>query len=598
MTICRSRRREGGQTIVLMALLLGILMMIVALVIDIGSLHRVRTETQYVCDAGALAGIAELLATKDPAAARARALDICARNGYVVGQNGVTSIVARAFHESAWPEEDPSKIDVANSNRYQVIIHRELPQYIANIIGIGRTGTEQEAVAAILGAVPIDISFGSTIGFPDKNNLAQFGPDAHYTFGDAYSTKRLDNGDPNPTYSEFGYEYDLYVPPNIGDSGSTFVRLELFDPDTINRGSHVVKQPSRQVDTDGDPYEPEQGGLDEIRRPPPNGNGDTSAAEFPAHSTQTMFTIKDRTNATIAVAEYGPLRNTPFWYHRDEPATAPLTNATHSDPAQAQIMTDLHWITPQGFQFDTAAHPGPYKVFVKTTHGMSENGYSMRLSLQRSVSGTNPVPGADPAAYDPLQDSVVGGEALAIYGHGKVPINFSVTEVTRIPIGSVPKGAERVVITNFDTDVGSQSVIYTMSSLDTTTGQGDYPILFPAPPGTPATSEPYPRGQVGVVVDQNGNSWYTSNKGILSPNGQFRTYGFDVPPTVPVPRTDGNGNMVVDSNGRIEVVDTGREYEGGDLEITYDAGQYDTSVWEVSFSGEGTTGGQHIVLIR
>ena len=585
MSVLHHRKRESGQTIVAMALVLGILMIVCALVIDVGSTQRVRTETQYVCDAGALAGVTELLATKDPASARVKALDICARNGYVVGQNGVTKIEAVAFNHQWWPEEDASKIDIAGSDRYQVVIHRELPQYIANIIGIGRTGTQLKAVAAILGEVPIPVDFGSTVGFPDRANLSQFGPDAPYTFGDAYSTKRLDNGSPNPTYQAGGYLYDFVVPPDLeASSGSSFVRVELYDADTINRGNHVVKNPSLQVDTNGDPTEPEQGGLDEIRFPPPNGNANSSAADFVTNSTETEFTVRDRSGNVIATARYGPSANTPFWYHRDAPASDPIRNATpvNGDAAQAQIAADLRWITPQGFEFDTNVYPGPYTINVETIAGSSENGYGLRLSTQR----------ASGEAFDLMTTGVTNSSALQIFGHGKVPINFSVSDITKIPIGSVPSGAKQVVVTNFDTDVGAQGVDFTMSSFDSTTGQGKYPVLFPVVPPNNTNNPPN-----GYVQDAAG-LWYTSvQPGDLSKNGTFATSGFDTPDPVVVPQTDGNGNLLFDGNGRITVVDQ-RNFEGGDLEITYKAGATDTSVWEVSFSGSPVDGAQQIVLIR
>lgn len=578
MSGLRRRRRESGQTIILFALFIGILMIIAALVIDVGSTHRERTETQYVCDAGALAGIAELLATRDTDLARAKALEICRLNDYEVGQDGVTEIITMAFHHSRWPDEG-GPIDVPDSDRYWVEITKELPQYIAAIIGISRTSVHQYAVAAILGEIPIDAALGSTLGFPDTANLAQFGPDAHYTFGDPYSTKKLDNGAPNPLYNPEGYAYDLFIPSDLlASKGTTVVRLEIFDPDTINRGSHVVKQPSRQQDTDGDPTEPEVGGLDEIRRPPPNGNGNTNASEFPTHSTQTEFTIRDKLNQVIATAQYGPSSNTPFWLHRQAPASNPPNVASHADPAQAQIATDLHWITPQGFEFDSAAHPGPFRLNVRTVAGSSENGYSLRLSVQRP----------DGQAFDPVTFGTTDSSALMVYAKGKVPINFSDGNITKIPIGNVPSSAEQVVITNFDTDVGSQSVKFSMSSFDATSGQGKYPVLFPAPANASGSN---------VVTDQNGNKYYTNQSGNLSPNGQFRTDSVDVPPTVSVPQTDGNGNLVFDGNGRITIVDT-RAFEGGNVEVSYTAGSYDTSVWEVSFSGPPVTGQQQIVLIR
>jgi hypothetical protein len=69
------RRRHRGQTIVGLALLAGILMTVAALVIDLGTQGRIASEEQYVCDTGALAGIAEVVNSGDSATARQRVMD-------------------------------------------------------------------------------------------------------------------------------------------------------------------------------------------------------------------------------------------------------------------------------------------------------------------------------------------------------------------------------------------------------------------------------------------------------------------------------------------------------------------------------------------
>ena len=573
------RRPQSGQTIVLLALLLGILMVIVSLVIDVGSTHRVRAETHYVCDAASLAGMAEWTATHDSDLARARALDICARNGYVVGQNGVDLIRAWGYNHLSYNETAEVPKDPSDTDRYYVQIHRELPQYIANIIGIGRTGVLLRAVAALLGTVPIDASIYGGIGFPDKANLAQFGPDAPFTFGDPYSTKKLDNGSDNPYYNPSGYRYDLFIPDDYESSpGHQMVRIEIFDPDTINRGNHVSTQPSRLQSTDGDPSEPEVGGIDEIRAPPPNGNAGTSPAQFPTRSTQIDFRVVDNLGNIVLTATYGPNSNTPFYLQPEDPAGGAPHTAVDSGDGRAQIATDLHWVTPQGFQFDAAAFQQPLRLMVQTVSGSSEDGYGLRMGKPRSAGQT----------FDPVRDAVAGSSALAIYGAGKLPINFSATDVTRMPIGEVPSNAEAVIVTNFDTDVGSQFSHLSITSFDSTTGQGDYPVLWPAP--SSASGE-------FVVTDPSGNKYYTVMNGGLSGNGQFHSDTLDIPPNVVVPRTDGNGNLLLDGSGNIEVVDT-RAFEGGTLGVSYSAGQSDTSIWEVSFDTNGLPGSQHIVLIR
>lgn len=579
-----SRRiaRRRGQTIVFLALALGMILAAGALVIDNGTKHRVRAQTQHAADAAALAGMAEFAATRDGTAARDKALEVLAENGYQSGQRGVVGIELWAYDADNYNATTSLPKDPLTGNRYSCKIFRELPQNIAATFGVRRTQVEGFAVAALIGAVPIDIDFETNMGFPDKANLAQFGPDAPYTFGDAYSTRMLNDGSPNPLYNPSGYRFDMFVPDDLeASTGSSFVRVEIFDADTINRGPHVVKNPSRLQDTDGDPTEPEVGGLDEIRATAAAG-GDvaTSPQQFSGRSTQTEWQILDADNVVVATASYGPLSNTPFWFHDEAPAAGPprTAQAFHAESWRRQIGLDLKWITPEGFEFDISNYRLPFRVMVRTVHGSSENGYSMRVSAQRP----------DGEKYDPMTYGTTDTAALAMYGYGRVPINFPATDVTQIPIGSVPSAASDIVITNYDTDIGSQYSKFTMTGYDATTGQGDYPVLFPAPPSATGAN---------VVRDTSGNKYYTYLNGHLSANGQWETDHVDIPEEVVIPQTNGSGALVFNPQGRITIVDQ-RDFEGAELRITYSAGAHDTSVWEVSFSGDAGTGDQQILLIR
>ncbi len=575
MTLVRSRER--AQTVILLTFLVGILMVMAALVVDVGSTHRVRTETHYVADAAALGGVAQLLATADPTLARQRALEICRLNGYVVGQLGVTRIDAVAFNHQVWPDENPAAIDVPNSDRYQVTIHRELPQYFASIIGISRTGVEQYAVAAILNAAPGDVGLGGTLGFPDEANLSQFGPDALYSFGDCYSPRKLDNGAPNPRYNPDGYVYDIVVPEDLEQAtGSSFVRIEIFDPDTINMAPHVRVNPFKLQNTNSKDSDPERGAIDEIRWP--YGHNAVSESEFGPLSTQTQYILYDKTGATIATCTYGPQTNTPFWYQTQAPTAGAATVAAHADPAQAQSATDLHWVTPPRFEFDTKLYTAPFAMKVRTLSGSSENGFSLRASVQR----------ANGVGFDPLQHAITPGGALAMYARGRLPINFHDSSRTAVPIANIPSHAKDVTITNFDCVVGAQNMEFTLTGYDQSTGQGRYPILLPAPPSA--------RGS-NVVTDAAGTKYYTNQPGTLSGNAEFATDTIDLPDQVVVPQTDGSGGLVFDRSGNIVIMDK-RPFEGCDIRITYTAGAHDSSVWEVSFTGEPGSGQQHIVLIR
>jgi len=611
------RRRHRGQTIIGLALLAGILMTVAALVIDLGTQGRIASEEQYVCDTGALAGIAEVVNSGDSATARQRVMDWLAQVGYKQGEQGVEKIEAWAYHRDRWSVEHGGPIDEADSDRYRVTIRRHHPTYFAGIIGVTANWVERTATAAYLETVPIDVSFDAGIGmgqganggsevtdlattttkgkkgdapaaptapkqfgFPTVAWLSQFGPLGDYALGDAFNMPLADHGDPNPTYMANGIPYDIYLPPDWGKGGNTMLRIELFDPDTINQGDHVTPKPTFLTDTDGDPSEPEVGCMDEIHAPPPSSNALTKPATFPERSTQTEFRLVDAAGKSVATASYGPQSNTPFWMHREAPASDTPHTAAHADPAQAQIATDLHWVTPQGFEFDTTAFKGPFRMWVKTVAGSSENSFSMRASKQR--------PHGD--AFDPLTYGTTPSGALSMYAAGRVTINFPGITHTILPIANVPADTKSVTISNFDTEVGASSLEFGVVSYDAKTGQGNYPVLFPVN-----------HGGKNVVSDSTGQRYELSVTGTRSPTKQWRTDTFDIPAEVVVPKTDGKGNLVYDESGNIIIIDR-RTFEGGDVNIDYRAGNpgnHDTSSWECGYTSRGRgRGAGIIVLIR
>ena len=579
--VLRGRERRRGQTLIALAVALGTLMTVGALVIDLGTLQRQHLEAQHVCDAAALAGMAHMYATKDPDAARARALEICARNGFGEDSDDIVNIVARGFNHVAWPDEDPTQLDRTDSDRYQVIITHEPHHSLAALVMPGKRHLQEEAVAAGLVSAPADVELGARLLFPDEANLAQIGPQGQYSFGDCYGVTHLDNGAPNPLYSEDGYLYDILLPLDLQvSSGSTLARVEIFDPDTINQGNHVAKNPFKIKDVNGNPDEPAHGAIDEIRAPPPNGNIATSPAEFPARSTQTVYDLLDGQGDTIASATYGPHQNTPFYYVTEDPHVSIPHAALHADPAQAQIATDLKWITPEGFEFDTASYTGPFSVRVKTVSGSSENGFSMRISAHRP----------DGVGYDKTKYGMSQTAALVMYARGKLPINFHDSSVDRIPIAAVPAEANDLMVSNFDTETSAKNAEFRVISYDQTSGQGFYPILFPVPENV-NTAE--------IMEDLDGNKYVIEVSGNLSADSEFASTSLHIPNPVIVPRTDGAGNLLFSKDGRIEIVDkAGRKFEGGTIDVSYAAGQNDTSVWETSYTGKITPDTIRIVLIR
>jgi hypothetical protein len=78
------RRREGGQTLLIFVLALGVLMGFTAMAIDLGLFFQDRRHLQNTADAAALAGVAEL--PKRPAVAKSKAAEWAAKHGVSSGE--------------------------------------------------------------------------------------------------------------------------------------------------------------------------------------------------------------------------------------------------------------------------------------------------------------------------------------------------------------------------------------------------------------------------------------------------------------------------------------------------------------------------------
>lgn len=93
-------KRERGQTVVIVALVLVALLIIVALAIDIGLLHLERRHMQNAADAGALAGARELCLGRSEAEAIAKATEYAtvqnrAQQAEVSIQGNIVTVVAK-----------------------------------------------------------------------------------------------------------------------------------------------------------------------------------------------------------------------------------------------------------------------------------------------------------------------------------------------------------------------------------------------------------------------------------------------------------------------------------------------------------------------
>ncbi len=125
-------RGESGQTLILMALALAVMMGFVALTMDVGRAYLERREGQNASDAAALAGVPYL--PSDPSTAVAKANEYAVLNGVDPADPDTTVTVTTPY------QGDPAKIEVQ--------ITRTLDATFAAVVGINDFQITTRAVAA------------------------------------------------------------------------------------------------------------------------------------------------------------------------------------------------------------------------------------------------------------------------------------------------------------------------------------------------------------------------------------------------------------------------------------------------------------------
>jgi Flp pilus assembly protein TadG len=133
----RSRRLQGGQALIFVALMLPVLFGMVGIGFDIGYLELMKRMAQTAADAGALAGAINVYYGSSTLSANARAGT--AANGFTNGSNGVTVTV-----------NNPPKSgnNVGNDNAVEVIVTQTTPTFFLKMLADNSANVSARAVAS------------------------------------------------------------------------------------------------------------------------------------------------------------------------------------------------------------------------------------------------------------------------------------------------------------------------------------------------------------------------------------------------------------------------------------------------------------------
>ena len=222
----QATNREKGQSIVLIALMMIAIIAFVGIAVDVGFIFARGSQLQSAIDSASLAGVVELTSwspgdTTSEGEARTKSAQFLNANNMPVS---VTNSI-----------NGTNNIEVSTTplgaTQYAVTATWPVETFFLKVIGFREPiDLTRSATSAIFSLADIYVSRRVEDGVVSTSNQGIFGPNICVNYGDPYS----------PINSPFApgpyiYTYRIYVPP---DYRHDVVRVELFDPDSINTNAN------------------------------------------------------------------------------------------------------------------------------------------------------------------------------------------------------------------------------------------------------------------------------------------------------------------------------------------------------------------------
>ena len=218
----QATEQEKGQSIVLIALMMVAIIAFVGIAVDVGFIFARGSQLQSAIDSAALAGVVELTGWTP---------------GNTALEGNARTKSAQFLNANNMPVSVTNSINITNNvevsttplgaTQYAVTATWPVETFFLKVIGFREPiNLTRSATSAIFSLADIYVSRRVEDGVLSTSNQGIFGPDICIDFGDPYSPR-------NSIYSNglHTYTYRIFVPP---DYGHDVVRIELFDPDSIN----------------------------------------------------------------------------------------------------------------------------------------------------------------------------------------------------------------------------------------------------------------------------------------------------------------------------------------------------------------------------
>ncbi|HET6446042.1 MAG TPA: pilus assembly protein TadG-related protein [candidate division Zixibacteria bacterium] len=247
---------ESGQAIVIIALILLVLLALVGIAVDIGLVYARQSQLSLAVDSSALAGVLEL--NRD---ANERQAAINRGAEFLHVNNMPESAVTNTFANDVglYAFDTASNATTLGARTFSVTGTLPVELYFLRVLGFKTVPVSAKATAAYFPLADMYASRRVEFGALSTSNQAIFGPHIWVNNGDPFSN--LDDppgtgdpravafrdrwhGDPN----DRTYHYRILIPPGYEDE-SDIVRVELFDPDSINRPNNYDSDNNGSLDS-------------------------------------------------------------------------------------------------------------------------------------------------------------------------------------------------------------------------------------------------------------------------------------------------------------------------------------------------------------
>jgi Flp pilus assembly protein TadG len=213
-------RRSRGQTLIIVALMMTVLLLIVGLGVDVGNLMGKRSKLQSAVDAAALSA-AQLLADSS-----VLTTTVVTKANQMLEANGVQSATLRLRQVTV--DKNTSQVRVQAVQKVDTFFMRLIP--IWRQVDVSADATADLNSYAEINTKPYGIP-----GVVNELNISVWGVSSWRKGGDAYSPQNMSWNTANvPEHAQmpYGYLYRIDVPDDFADN---HLLVQIFDPDSWNQ---------------------------------------------------------------------------------------------------------------------------------------------------------------------------------------------------------------------------------------------------------------------------------------------------------------------------------------------------------------------------